>query len=99
MNLASIMEKTDRYQDMIEVVKKIISLNENPTKEQRSYFSVAYKNTVGPIRSALRTIKESKTNSEACINYGTQLLNELSMICNGVISLLDLKILPAAKEP
>lgn len=54
--LAMISEQTERFEDMIENMKKVVLLDQELTIDERNLLSVAYKNTVGSRRTAWRAI-------------------------------------------
>jgi 14-3-3 protein epsilon len=63
--LTSLSNLSERYRDMANSMKEIVELAEDEfTVEERNLFSVAYKNLIGPLRSALRIFANVKKNEE-----------------------------------
>nr|AFZ78827.1 14-3-3 protein [Coptotermes formosanus] len=104
--MAQILDQTDRHQDMVDTMKKIIDLGADLNNDERNLLSVAYKNIVGARRNGLRMITaiiehEQSRNNNARVGeltkYRQTLLGELEGFCNELIDIVDKKLLPAAK--
>jgi len=54
--LAKLAEQTERFDEMVDAMKKVAKLNVELTVEERNLLSVAYKNQIGSRRSAFRII-------------------------------------------
>lgn len=66
---AQLAEQTERFDDMIGFVKKIIEISKDLKDDERNLLSIAYKNSVGAKRTAWRAIsayemKEMNKNSD-----------------------------------
>jgi len=77
--MAKLAEQAERYDEMVEAMKKVACLDVELTVEERNLLSVAYKNVIGARRaswgSSLRLnkrkkTKEMKTMSLASKNIG-----------------------------
>ena len=101
---AKLSEQAERYEDMVEAMKKVTSFNEDLSTEERNLLSVAYKNVVGSRRSAWRVIsslsaKAADENEENLPkDYLKKIEVELSTLCNEVLTLLDDCLIPNAKQ-
>ncbi|EAY18608.1 14-3-3 protein [Trichomonas vaginalis G3] len=104
--MAQIYDQTDRHQDMVDTMKKVIELSADLTNDERNLLSVAYKNIIGSRRNGLRMIaailehEDGRGNTQrvASLNaYRKVILGELEKYCNELIGLVDLSLLPAAK--
>lgn len=62
--IAKIAEQTERFEDMLNTMKKVVQLNQELSVEERNLLSVAYKNTVGSRRSAWRSITAIQQKEE-----------------------------------
>ncbi len=104
VELAKLCEQAERYEDMVEAMKKVTSFKEDLSTEERNLLSVAYKNVVGSRRSAWRVVSslESRGNDDdekkQRKNYREKIEDELSTLCNEVITLLDDALIPNAKQ-
>lgn len=104
VELAKLSEQAERYEDMVEAMKKVTSFNEDLSTEERNLFSVAYKNVVGSRRSAWRVVhaltSKAKDEAEGTIrqNYLENIENELSSLCSEVVKLLDDTLIPNAEQ-
>lgn len=109
--LAKLAEQAERYDEMIQEMRKIASgANEKEPElsvEERNLLSVAYKNVIGARRASWRIIssieqkEESKGNeTHVLINreYRKKIENELSSICRDILSILDENLIPSAKS-
>ncbi|GJD07131.1 14-3-3-like protein GF14 psi [Galdieria sulphuraria] len=109
--LAKLAEQAERYDEMIQEMRKVASdANENVPElsvEERNLLSVAYKNVIGARRASWRIIssieqkEESKGNqTHVLINreYRKKIENELSSICRDILSILENNLIPSAKS-
>jgi hypothetical protein len=105
--LAKIAEQSERYDDMSREMKAIVQNDGKPlTDEERNLLSVAYKNVVGPRRSAWRVIasleqkavdkNEDPVKQKLSKVYREKIEKELNDICDEVIQLLDNNLISAA---
>jgi len=65
--MAKLSEQAERYDEMVDAMKKVAGLDVELTVEERNLLSVAYKNVVGARReplgeSSLPSSKKKKTN-------------------------------------
>lgn len=103
---AKLAEQAERYEEMVDFMKKVAGPGVELTVEERNLLSVAYKNVIGAQRSAWRIIssieqkEESKGADSAKVEmtkqYRTGIEKELKNICNDVLDVLDKHLIPAA---
>ncbi|KAM4111922.1 hypothetical protein ACJW30_05G102500 [Castanea mollissima] len=106
--MAKLAEQAERYEDMVEQMKKRVTKSAEPgmelSVEERNLFSVAYKNMVGARRASWRILssleqkEESKGNDQnlkRIKEYRHKVESELSDICADIISLIDHHLIPA----
>eukprot|EP00344_Euplotes_crassus_P007553 CAMPEP_0197007644 /NCGR_PEP_ID=MMETSP1380-20130617/41657_1 /TAXON_ID=5936 /ORGANISM="Euplotes crassus, Strain CT5" /LENGTH=242 /DNA_ID=CAMNT_0042427857 /DNA_START=10 /DNA_END=738 /DNA_ORIENTATION=+ len=104
--MAKLAEQAERYEDMVEWMKKIAN-GENPelSVDERNLLSVAYKNVIGSRRAAWRIVssvkdkeesKGNKKNAALIADYIKKVEKELSDISKEVIGLLKDKLIPKA---
>ncbi len=104
VGLAKLCEQAERYEDMVEAMKKVTSFKEDLSTEERNLLSVAYKNVVGSRRSAWRVLSsledrvDDANEKKLRTNYKGKVEDELSTLCNEVITLLDDALIPNAKQ-
>jgi len=73
--MARLSEQTERFEDMVEYMKKYITINNDLGDDERNLLSIAYKNTVGSRRTAWRAIsalenkEKTKVTRSHWINY------------------------------
>eukprot|EP01017_Pseudomicrothorax_dubius_P006778 TRINITY_DN119_c0_g3_i5.p1 TRINITY_DN119_c0_g3~~TRINITY_DN119_c0_g3_i5.p1 ORF type:complete len:282 (-),score=106.80 TRINITY_DN119_c0_g3_i5:240-1085(-) len=102
--MSKITEQTERFEDMIEYIKKIANAESELTIEERNLLSVAYKNTVGSRRSAWRALTSIEQKEEAkggshlplIRTYKKKVEEELSKYCQEIIRLLDERLIKQA---
>ncbi|XP_069395597.1 14-3-3 protein epsilon-like isoform X2 [Paralichthys olivaceus] len=101
---AKLAEQAERYDEMVESMKKIASMDVELSVEERNLLSVAYKNVIGARRASWRIISsiEHKESSEANIKlakeYGKTIEKELKEICNDILDVLDKHLILAASS-
>ncbi|GER36967.1 14-3-3-like protein [Striga asiatica] len=101
-------EQAERYEEMVEFMEKVSALlpdKEELTVEERNLLSVAYKNVIGARRASWRIIssieqkEESRGNDDHVTTikgYRSKIESELSNICDGILKLLDDRLIPSA---
>jgi 14-3-3 protein epsilon len=107
VKMAKLAEQAERYEDMVEEMNAVVSMNADLSVEERNLLSVAYKNVVGSLRAAFRVVqniqeKEQSTagheeQAEAVEGYLANISKELESISANILALIQDKLLPAAK--
>lgn len=88
---AKLAEQAERYEDMAKFMKEATQEGCQLTSEERNLLSVAYKNVVGPRRSAGRALscialKAEGTDREYLAkDYRESVVKELNEICHDVL--------------
>ncbi|XP_071962098.1 14-3-3-like protein [Antedon mediterranea] len=103
---AKLSEQSERYEDMVDQMKKLVEKKKTLTEEERNLLSVAYKNVIGGKRSAWRIVSSigSKTEHEAAPkseltqNYRKKIEEELNVTCKEVLDLLQDHLIPNTEE-
>ncbi|TNM85266.1 14-3-3 protein epsilon [Takifugu rubripes] len=102
---AKLAEQAERYDEMVESMKKVAGLDKELTMEERNLLSVAYKNVIGARRASWRIISslEQKEEGKAAEEkmkmikeYRKVIENELKTICNDILVVLDKHLIPTA---
>jgi len=104
--MAKLAEQAERYDEMVEAMKKVAMMDTELTVEERNLLSVAYKNVIGSRRASWRIIssieqKEESKGNDAHVNkikqYRTKVENELKKnICTDILSVLDKHLIPSS---
>ncbi|CAH8390574.1 unnamed protein product [Eruca vesicaria subsp. sativa] len=105
--MAKLAEQAERYEEMVEFMEKVSASvdGDELTVEERNLLSVAYKNVIGARRASWRIIssieqkEESRGNDDhvaAIRDYRSKIETELTGICEGILKLLDARLVPAA---
>ncbi|XP_030292823.1 14-3-3 protein epsilon isoform X2 [Sparus aurata] len=103
---AKLAEQAERYDEMVESMKKVASMDVELTVEERNLLSVAYKNVIGARRASWRIIssleqkEETKGDKEDKLKmireYRKTVETELKSICNDILDVLDKHLILAA---
>ena len=105
--MAKLAEQAERYDEMVEYMKKVASTSETDLSlEERNLLSVAYKNVVGARRASLRIIGSIKMKEEEKGTQRTKLVEtyqsrveeELNTICEDILGLLDSNLIAKASS-
>ncbi|KAI3978589.1 hypothetical protein MKX01_015764 [Papaver californicum] len=107
--MAKLAEQAERYEEMVEFMEKVTTNveSEELSVEERNLLSVAYKNVIGARRASWRIIssieqkEESRGNEENVLtirDYRSKIETELSSICDGILKLLDTRLIPSASS-
>jgi hypothetical protein len=98
--MARVAEQAERYQDMVDFLKPVTQQKGgNLSVEERNLLSVAFKNLIGSLRTALRTIGAIEQNpkyahfSEVLSEYKKKIQNELYGYCDSIIDQIEKHIL------
>jgi len=103
-------EQSERYNDMINAFKPILSETADLNNEERNLLSAAYKNLIGSRRTAYRALsaiqakeeakedKEKATRGELVKAFKKKVVGEISNICSEVAKLITEKLIPAATK-
>ncbi|WBW73504.1 14-3-3 protein Rad25 [Schizosaccharomyces osmophilus] len=103
--LAKLAEQAERYEEMVENMKKVAGLDEKLTVEERNLLSVAYKNIIGARRASWRIISSIEQKEESRGNtkqvglikeYRKKIEEELAEICKDVLQVLEKHLIPVA---
>jgi len=102
---AKLAEQAERYDEMVEEMKKVAQSNVELTVEERNLLSVAYKNVIGARRASWRIIssieqKEENKGNESHVarikSYRHKIEQELSGICQDILKVLEDHLIPTA---
>jgi len=102
---AKLAEQAERYDEMVEAMKKVAGLDVELSVEERNLLSVAYKNVIGARRASWRIIssieqKEESKGGEGKLEltktYRATVEKELRDICHDVLTCLDKHLIPSA---
>ncbi|CAE6470884.1 unnamed protein product [Rhizoctonia solani] len=103
--LAKLAEQAERYEEMVENMKRVASSDQELTVEERNLLSVAYKNVIGARRASWRIVssieqKEESKGNEAQVTmikgYREKIEAELAKICEDILDVLDKHLIPSA---
>ncbi|XP_014681291.1 PREDICTED: 14-3-3 protein epsilon isoform X1 [Priapulus caudatus] len=105
---AKLAEQAERYDEMVESMKKVASMDIELTVEERNLLSVAYKNVIGARRASWRIIssieqkEENKGEGDKRLDmireYRKQVEKELNDICGDILGVLDKHLIPNANS-
>ena len=106
LELARIAEQVDRYEDMAQLMRRVVKSGRELSLEERNLLSVAYKNLIGCRRTAWRTLavivestrSDGGKRHELAKEYWRRIEGELKDICVELLGLLDQYLIPSAQE-
>ncbi|XP_043707859.1 14-3-3-like protein GF14 iota [Telopea speciosissima] len=105
--MAKLAEQAERYDEMVESMKKVAKLDLELTVEERNLLSVGYKNVIGARRASWRIMssieqkEESKGNEhnvKLIKSYRQNVEEELSKICNDILTIIDGHLIPSSSS-
>ena len=67
--MARLAEQTERYEDMVDWIKKYVSNVRELTNDERNLLSIAYKNAAGSRRTAWRAISALENKEKVKVYY------------------------------
>ncbi|KAH7288571.1 hypothetical protein KP509_31G032200 [Ceratopteris richardii] len=92
---------------MVDFMKNVAKLDVELTVEERNLLSVGYKNVIGARRAAWRILssieqkeenKGNEQNVKRIKDYRKKVEDELTSICDDILSIIDKHLLPASKS-
>ncbi|XP_028762038.1 14-3-3 protein 7 isoform X2 [Neltuma alba] len=105
--MAKLAEQAERYEEMVDFMKKVAKLDLDLTVEERNLLSVGYKNVIGSRRASWRIMssieqkEESKGNEQnvkLIKSYRQKVEEELSKICSDILTIIDEHLIPSASS-
>ncbi|XP_047330351.1 14-3-3-like protein C isoform X3 [Impatiens glandulifera] len=105
--IARLAEQAERYDEMVETMKKVAKLDIELTVEERNLLSVGYKNVVGSRRASWRILSSIEQREEARGNeinvkrikeYRQIVESELSTICSDIMTIIDEHLIPSSSS-
>jgi 14-3-3 protein epsilon len=102
---AKLAEQAERYDEMVQCMKKVAAMDVELSVEERNLLSVAYKNVIGARRASWRIVssieqKEESKGGNAKVELIRQYRNiiekELREICQDILDVLDKHLIPSA---
>ncbi|CAL5414925.1 unnamed protein product [Camellia sinensis] len=105
--LARLAEQAERYDEMVEAMKKVAKLDVELTVEERNLVSVGYKNVIGARRASWRILssieqkedgKGHEQNVKTIKDYRQRVEDELAKICKDILSVIDDHLLPSSSS-
>ena len=101
---AKLAEQAERYEDMVEYMRRVVKKEKELTLEERNLLSVAYKNTIGLRRTAWRMVSAIEKKEkyaqfrEVTAEYKKSIVQELDKICKEILKHIDDDLVPNAES-
>ncbi|KAH8610460.1 putative 14 3 3 protein [Trypanosoma vivax] len=104
--MAKLTEEAERYDEMVQCMRKLVKMNSELDTEERNLLSMAYKNVIGSRRNAWRIItsiesresaKEKSENMPFIASLRREFETELAAVCEDLLGLLDTYLIPASQ--
>ena len=106
--MAMLAEQCNRFEEMTEFLEEMLKgRDKDLNSDERNLLSIAYKNSLTSRRTALRTViayetKEKKKDNSPFLayiqEYRKKIEEELTKMCNNVLSTIDSHLLKRAEE-
>jgi len=105
--MAKLAEQAERYEDMVNWMKKVAEGESELTIDERNLLSVAFKNVVGARRASWRVVASVKEKEESkgttkhlakIQEYREKIEAELSKICEDIINILEHSLIVKATD-
>jgi len=106
--LAMLAEQCNRFNEMVSFLEDMLkSRDKDLNSDERNLLSIAYKNSISGLRSALRTImayenKEKKKENSTFLpyiqEYRKKVEDELTKTCKNVLKVIDEDLLKKAED-
>ncbi|KAA8526293.1 hypothetical protein F0562_008504 [Nyssa sinensis] len=102
--IAKLAEQAERYDEMVDSMKKVAKLDVELTVEERNLLSVGYKNVIGARRASWRILSSieqkeesrgNELNAKRIKEYRQKVESELTSICNDIMTVIDEHLIPS----
>ena len=103
--LAQLCHSLGRFDDSIEMIKKLAEVKPVFEKEERQLFGLVFKSAIDPIRFSIRTLLEYRNNQrkEVFVEIIQESLDDsrskLNNLCETCFSIVDKYLLPSNNSP
>ena len=94
--MARVAEQAERFDDMVGFLEKVVQAKTDDfTTEERNLLSVGFKNQIGSMRTAIRTISAVEKNpkyskfNDSLTSYKKKIEIELYEQCMGVVKIIE----------
>ncbi|KAG8366439.1 hypothetical protein BUALT_Bualt17G0079900 [Buddleja alternifolia] len=103
--MAKLSEQAERYDEMVECMKKVAKLDVELSVDERNLLSVGYKNVIGARRASWRIMssieqkeesKGNENNVKLIKSYRQKVEDELAKICEDILSVIDKHLIPSS---
>lgn len=101
---SKLAEQAERYEEMVDSIKRIATSGQELTVEERQILSVAYKNAIDARRASLRIVNSVLRKEKAkggrehqmqlVKGYRVEIEAELCKICDDILNVLDKILIP-----
>lgn len=104
--MAKIAEQAERFDDMVEYMKRVAAMGSELSSEERNMLSVAYKSAVSNRRQACRAVHtweqkervKSEESRDLIAGYRGKVEEELKSKCGEILQILDQYSIPGATD-
>merc|ERR1719310_1031807 len=104
--MARLSEQAERYEDMVQYMRRVASMGVDLSLEERNLLSQAYKNAVGARRSAWRAVNTLEAREahrgpavlELIKGYRDKLEKELEKYCKDILDILTKDLIPTTSS-
>ncbi|KAL7129029.1 hypothetical protein ABFS83_13G035700 [Erythranthe nasuta] len=103
--VAKLAEQAERYDEMVEAMKKVAKMDVELTVEERNLLSVGYKNVIGSRRASWRILSSiemkeesrgNEQNAKRIKQYRNKVESELTDICSDIMTVIDEHLIPSS---
>ncbi|KAF9443600.1 14-3-3 protein [Macrolepiota fuliginosa MF-IS2] len=103
--MAKLAEQAERYEEMVDNMKRVALKTQQLSVEERNLLSVAYKNIIGARRASWRIVcsiqkKEQEKGNDAQVRliqrYREKIESEPIVICEDILEVLEKHLIPNA---
>ncbi|CAL8072134.1 unnamed protein product [Calicophoron daubneyi] len=105
---AKLAEQVERYEEMVELMKKVVEQDKELSVEERNLLSVAYKNVIGARRTSWRVfggmegcgqVRGNAKTSGPLKRYREELESEINKVSTEILELLDKYLIKPNTSP
>ncbi|KAL3502680.1 hypothetical protein ACH5RR_037129 [Cinchona calisaya] len=102
--VAKLAEQAERYDEMVDAMKKVAKMDVELMVEERNLLSVGYKNVIGAQRASWRILSSieqkedsrgNEQNAKRIKEYRQKVENELTDICSDIMMVMDEHLIPS----
>jgi 14-3-3 protein epsilon len=105
--MAQVLDQTNRYSEMVDLMKRVVALNPVLSVNERNLLAVAYKNRLNIHRNGLRIMSAIGQHDDGTVTswrvaqvaaVRSKVIDELNTLCLDFVNMIEQTLLPVTRD-